>query len=101
VAWLASRCLARHARLRHDGGHPAPGKQHAALKNEPPEDDAKGIKASPPLIRWSVQKIRRIAIQLSELITGTLSSVFRNVSTILRQPAFEFKLGFSAFGLAG
>jgi hypothetical protein len=25
----------------------------------------------------------------------------RNVSTILRQPAFEFKLGFSAFGLAG
>src|SRR5208283_5415346 len=26
---------------------------------------------------------------------------FRNVSTILRQPAFEFKLGFSAFGLAG
>jgi len=25
----------------------------------------------------------------------------RNVSTILRQPAFEFKLGFAAFGLAG
>jgi hypothetical protein len=25
----------------------------------------------------------------------------RNVSTTLRQPAFEFKLGFSAFGLAG
>lgn len=28
-------------------------------------------------------------------------SVPRNVSTTLRQPAFEFKLGFSAFGLAG
>jgi hypothetical protein len=25
----------------------------------------------------------------------------RNVSTTLRQPVFEFKLGFSAFGLAG
>ena len=25
----------------------------------------------------------------------------RNVSTTMRQPAFEFKLGFSAFGLAG
>ena len=25
----------------------------------------------------------------------------RNVSTTLRQPAFEFKLGFSAFGFAG
>ena len=25
----------------------------------------------------------------------------RNVSTTLRQPAFEFKLGFLAFGLAG
>ena len=27
--------------------------------------------------------------------------VQRNVSTTLRQPAFEFRLGFSAFGLAG
>ena len=27
--------------------------------------------------------------------------VGRNVSTTLRQPAFEFKLGFLAFGLAG
>jgi hypothetical protein len=26
---------------------------------------------------------------------------YRNVSTTLRQPAFEFKLGFPAFGLAG
>jgi hypothetical protein len=25
----------------------------------------------------------------------------RNVSTTLRQPAFEFKLGFPAFGLVG
>src|ERR1019366_9969875 len=34
---------------------------------------------------------------------GHLSAhtALRNVSTTLRQPAFEFKLGFSAFGLAG
>jgi hypothetical protein len=37
-----------------------PGKQHVATKNEPPDDDAKGVKASPPLIRWSVQEIRGI-----------------------------------------
>ncbi len=30
-----------------------------------------------------------------------LNLALRNVSTTLRQPAFEFKLGFSAFGLAG
>jgi hypothetical protein len=30
-----------------------------------------------------------------------LPSSLRNVSTTLRQPAFEFKLGFPAFGLAG
>ena len=41
-------------------------------------------------------------------VTGTASAadpdkinLKRNVSTILRQPAFEFKLGFAAFGLAG
>ena len=34
-------------------------------------------------------------------IALTLLIAFRNVSTTLRQPAFEFKLGFSAFGLAG
>jgi xylan 1,4-beta-xylosidase len=30
-----------------------------------------------------------------------LNAADRNVSTTLRQPAFEFKLGFLAFGLAG
>jgi membrane-bound lytic murein transglycosylase MltF len=30
-----------------------------------------------------------------------LGAAKRNVSTTLRQPAFEFKLGFPAFGLAG
>jgi len=42
------------------------------------------------------------------LLTGLLTCgrggrrlTVRNVSTTLRQPAFEFKLGFPAFGLAG
>ena len=32
---------------------------------------------------------------------ANVTAAGRNVSTTLRQPAFEFKLGFSAFGLAG
>jgi antirestriction protein ArdC len=33
--------------------------------------------------------------------TDLRQSLRRNVSTTLRQPVFEFKLGFPAFGLAG
>ena len=33
--------------------------------------------------------------------TNLYNQTLRNVSTTLRQPVFEFKLGFSAFGLAG
>ena len=39
-----------------------------------------------------------------DVVDADLADYFgsiRNVSTTLRQPAFEFKLGFSAFGLAG
>src|ERR1700677_899782 len=63
---LASSCLARHARLRHDGRNPASCECHAAPKNEPPKDHVKDHKASSPLIRWSVQEIRRIAIRLAQ-----------------------------------
>jgi hypothetical protein len=39
---------------------------------------------------------------VGESVTGKRRRIGeRNVSTTLRQPAFEFKLGFSAFGLAG
>ena len=39
---------------------------------------------------------------LRSLAVDTMvSPALRNVSTTLRQPAFEFKLGFPAFGLAG
>jgi hypothetical protein len=58
--------LARHARLRHDGRDPASRECHAAPKNEPPKDDVKDRKALSPLIRWSVQEIRRIAIRLAQ-----------------------------------
>jgi hypothetical protein len=66
LARLASSRLARHARLRHDGRDPASRQCHAAPKNEPPKDDVKDRKAPSPLIRWSVQEIRRIAIRLAQ-----------------------------------
>ena len=66
LARLASSRLARHARLRHDGRNPSSCECHAAPKNEPPKDDVKDRKASSPLIRWSVQEIRRIAIRLAQ-----------------------------------
>src|ERR1019366_1041062 len=37
----------------------------------------------------------------SAAVSEKVREVPRNVSTILRQPAFEFKLGVSAFGMAG
>lgn len=57
LAWLAPPCLAGHARLRHDGGHPSSRQCCAAPKNEAP---------GPALIRWSVQEIRRIATRLAQ-----------------------------------
>jgi hypothetical protein len=44
-----------------------------------------------------VSNMRWVPVSTRLLITA----VIRNVSTTLRQPAFEFKLGFLAFGLAG
>ena len=66
LAWLASPRLARHARLRDDGRDPSSCERYAAPKNGPPKDDVKDSKASSPLIRWSVQEIRRIAIRLAQ-----------------------------------
>src|ERR1700690_1897553 len=63
---LASSWFARHGPLRHDGHHPASPQPHAAPKNKTPKDDFKDDKTAPPLIRWSVQEIRRIAIRLAQ-----------------------------------
>jgi hypothetical protein len=61
LARLASPRLARHARLRHDGSHPASGEHRDAPKKNAQDDEH----LSPPLIRWSVQEIRRIAVRLA------------------------------------
>ncbi len=47
---------------RHDGGHPAPGQCHGrgAEKNT-----AASATATPSLVRWSLQEIRRIATRLA------------------------------------
>jgi transposase len=60
LARLASSRLARHARLRHDGCHPASGQQADAQKNQV-ERNAK----TSDLIPWSIQEIRRIAQRLA------------------------------------
>jgi hypothetical protein len=55
---MASACVARHARFRHDGDDPLSGQRHAAPKNDAQQD--------PALIRWSIQEIRRIATKLAQ-----------------------------------
>ena len=46
LAWLASSRLVCHARLRHDGGHPASGQSACAQKNQL-ERDAKAFQPHP------------------------------------------------------
>jgi len=55
---MASPRIARHARVCDDGRDPSPGKPGAAPK--------KNADATPPLIRWSIQEVRRIAIRLAQ-----------------------------------
>jgi hypothetical protein len=59
---MAAPRLARHAGLRHDGRHPAP-REH---RDAPKKNVQGGKEVSPPLIRWSVQEIRRIAVRLAQ-----------------------------------
>jgi len=50
------------------------------------------------------QRVQRIRDDIEEGISQASAKgleLARSVSTTLRQPAFEFKLGFPAFGLAG
>jgi hypothetical protein len=65
VAWLASPRVLGNARLRHDGRDPPPGQSASAKKNQPPNHGKSQSVATPSLIRWSIQEIRRIAIRLA------------------------------------
>ncbi|MDB5579695.1 MAG: family transposase [Bradyrhizobium sp.] len=59
LARLASARVARHARLRHDGPDPAPRQCRDAPKKSADSHD-------PPLIRWSIKEVRRIANRLAQ-----------------------------------
>jgi hypothetical protein len=62
---MASPRFSGDARLRHDGGDP-PSRQFAAAKKNKTLNQSKNQKiATLPLIRWSIQEVRRIAIRLA------------------------------------
>src|SRR5450631_3934310 len=62
---MASPRFSGDARLRHDGGDP-PSRQFAAAKKNETRNHSKNQKiATLPLIRWSIQEVRRIAIRLA------------------------------------
>jgi phosphohistidine phosphatase SixA len=54
---MASPRIARHARLRDDGSDPPASKPDTAPK--------KHADNTTPLIRWSIQEVRRIAVRLA------------------------------------
>jgi len=72
-----------------DSGHSAPCEQHAAPKNEPPDDEARGGKPSTPLIRWSVQEIRRIATRLAQRRIRPAHVIARSIWRRARQAAAQ------------
>jgi hypothetical protein len=62
---MASPRFSGDARLRHDGGDPPSRQFAAAKKNETPNHSKNQKIATLPLIRWSIQEVRRIAIRLA------------------------------------
>jgi hypothetical protein len=60
---MAAACLAGHAGFRDARFHPPSSEQRNTPKNESGQNPA--AMASRPLIRWSLQEIRRIAIQMA------------------------------------
>src|ERR1700682_2855970 len=65
LAWLAPSCVLGDARLRHDGRDPTSRQSATAQKNETAPPGKSQSITTPPLIRWSIQEIRRIAIRLA------------------------------------
>ena len=66
VARLASPRLTGHAGLRHDGGDQVSRERCATPKRTSLDQKTKDTPPSPPLIRWSVQEIRRIAVRIAQ-----------------------------------
>src|SRR5438034_7612460 len=65
MSWLAPSRVPGDARLRHDDRDPTSRQPATAQKNKPtPPGKSQNI-TTPPLIRWSIQEIRRIAIRLA------------------------------------
>ena len=83
-------CSARAARKRAAG---QPSLSAVAAETRPDQPDAGKT-------QLAEQQVHASGSILSLVFMLPLPET-RNVSTTLRQPAFEFKLGFPAFGLAG
>jgi hypothetical protein len=62
---VASPRFLGDARLRHDGGNPPSRQSAAAKKNATSNRGKHKSTATPSLIRWSIQEVRRIAIRLA------------------------------------
>src|SRR3984893_9168987 len=58
-------CVLGDARLRHDRRDPTSRQSATAQKNETAPPGKSQSIITPPLIRWSIQEIRRIAIRLA------------------------------------
>src|SRR5450432_3615955 len=64
MAWLASPRFPGDARLRHDDRDPTSRQSATPQKNET-SGPGKSQSIATPLIRWSIQEVRRIAIRLA------------------------------------
>src|SRR6266436_9161634 len=65
MAWVASPRIPGDARLRHDGRDPTSRQSATAQKNKTTPPGKSENTTTPPLIRWSIQEIRRIAVRLA------------------------------------
>src|ERR1700756_5420433 len=65
MAWMAPPCLTGDACLCHDGRNPPSRQSAIAQKNQTPDHGKSQGSATPSLIRWSMQEIRRIAVRIA------------------------------------
>jgi hypothetical protein len=77
LARMAPPRLARHAGLRHDGRDP-PSRQLRAG----PANDTRDPCNPPPLIRWSIQEIRRIAPAAAKPVANNLTVPVKRLGSL-------------------